>query len=81
MGWASGGEGNNSRARRDQAAGFAANILNRKQKREEEIAYHPAKLQYILKEMMPAMARKILEVKKTQEAITGLLLKAILQWH
>lgn len=63
----SGGEGHNCRVRRDQATGFAVNILNRKQKREEEIANHPAKLQYVLKERMSAMARKILEGQKARK--------------
>lgn len=67
IGWASGGEGHNCRARRDQATGFAVNILNRKQRREEVIANHPAKLHHVLKEMMCAMARKILEGQKARK--------------
>lgn len=67
IGSASRGEGHNCSARRDQATGFAVNILNREQKREEEIANHPAKLQHVLKEMMSAMTRKILEVQKARK--------------
>lgn len=81
IGWASGGEGHNCRARRDQATGFAVNILNRKQRREEEIANHPAKLQYVLKERMSANGKEDSGRAKSQEAITGLVLKGILQWH
>lgn len=44
VGWGSGDERHNCRARKDQASRFAVNILKRKQKREE-IANHPAKLQ------------------------------------
>lgn len=81
IGWGSGDEWHNYRARKDQASRFAVNILNRKQKTEEEIANHPAKLQYVVKEMTSATARKTVEGEKSQEAITGLVLKAILQWH
>lgn len=61
-----GGEGDNCRTRRDQVTGFAVNILNREQKKEE-IANHPAKLQHDLKEMMSAMTRKTLERQKARK--------------
>lgn len=63
-GRASGGEGHNCRARRDQATGFAANILNREQKSGEEIANHPAKLQCVLKEWYLQWQRRFWKSKK-----------------
>lgn len=63
-GRASGGEGHNCRARRDQATGFAANILNREQKSGEEIANHPAKLQCALKEWCLQWQRRFWKSKK-----------------
>ena len=66
IGWGSGDEWHNCRARKDQASRFAVNTLNRKQKREE-IANHPAKLQCVVKEMMSATTRKNVEGEKVRK--------------
>lgn len=61
FGWGSGHEWHNCRARKDQASRFVVNILNRKGKRGEKIGNHLAKLQYVVKDMMSATARKTVE--------------------
>lgn len=81
IGWASGGEGHNCRARRDQATGFAVNVLNREQKREEEIANHPSKTAACSEGDDVCNGKEDSGRAKSQEAITGLVCKAILQRH
>lgn len=80
IGWALGGEGHNCRARRDQATGFAENVSNKEQK-IEEIANHPSKTASYSEGDDVCNGKEDSGRAKSQEAITGLVFKAILQRH
>lgn len=78
VGWGSGDERHYCGPRENLAGRFAVNISNRKQTREEEIANNSAKLQCVVKEIVPAIEGRLWE-GKSWEVISGLVLKAILQ--